>query len=129
MRLDREVDRLCAIDGGVKVFETVEVPAEYLPEAGKIFPQFATRPFEERLGPEYQLKTSTEYLVDGNPSLRRYEARVVRRSDNKVLGQSIAYGRVGGDIPGLSHPTSYACPPVGSMELERSVFVKKVEKS
>ncbi|MBP9101513.1 MAG: hypothetical protein KBF68_09110 [Nitrosomonas sp.] len=27
-RLDREVKRLCAIDGGIKVYETVKLPAE-----------------------------------------------------------------------------------------------------
>jgi hypothetical protein len=124
-RLDREVDRLCAIDGGVKVFETVEVPPEYLPERGEIFPQYANRPFEQRLGPEYQLKTSTTYLVDGNPRLSRFEALVIRRSDGKVLGQSISYSRVGGDLPGPAHPSSYGCPPLAQLDLERRVFVKK----
>jgi hypothetical protein len=124
-RLDREVDRLCAIDGGVKVFETVEVPPEYLPDRGEIFPQYANRPFEERYGPEYQLKTATKYLIDGNPSLRRHEAYLIRKSDSKVLGQSVAYSRVGGDLPGPAHPSSYGCPPTAQLGLGRQVFVLK----
>ena len=27
-RLDREVDRLCAIDGGIRVYETVQLPSD-----------------------------------------------------------------------------------------------------
>jgi hypothetical protein len=124
-KLDREVDRLCAIDGGVKVFETVEVPPEYLPDAGEIFPQFADRPFGERLGPEYELKWADTVLVDGNPSLTRTEAHLIRKSDQKILGTSIRYMRLGGDLPSPSHPSSHVCPELGGKGLERSVFVER----
>ena len=36
-RLDREVKRLCAIDGGIKVYETVKLPAERFDQYGQIF--------------------------------------------------------------------------------------------
>ncbi|UJP03539.1 MAG: hypothetical protein LZF85_03550 [Nitrosomonas sp.] len=35
-RLDREVDRLCAIDGGIKVYETVVLPADKFDKSGRI---------------------------------------------------------------------------------------------
>jgi hypothetical protein len=121
MRLDREVDRLCAIDGGVKVFETVEVPLpvheDFLRDPG--------RPLEVIFGANYHLKSSTEFLVDGNPSLRRSVGYVIRQTDGKVLGQSISYSRVGGDLPGPSHPSSYRCPPLRELNLVHQVFVRK----
>jgi hypothetical protein len=35
-RLDREVKRLCAIDGGITVYETVKLPAERFDGYGQI---------------------------------------------------------------------------------------------
>ena len=35
-RLDREVERLCAIDGGIKVYETVKLSAERIEQYGQI---------------------------------------------------------------------------------------------
>lgn len=121
MRLDREVDRLCAIDGGVKVFETVEVSQEVYAD----FLRDPGRRLELIFGANYHLKSSTEFLVNGNPSLHRHVGYVIRRTDNKVLGQVISYARVGGDLPGLSHPSSYGCPPLRELNLEHQVFVKK----
>ena len=123
MRLDREVDRLCAIDGGVKVFETVEVSQEVYAD----FLRSPARPLEVIFGANYHLKSSTEVLVDGNPSMLRFVRYVIRQTDGKVLGQVISYARVGGDLPGLSHPSSYGCPPTEQLYLEHQVFVKKGE--
>jgi hypothetical protein len=124
-RLDREVDRLCAKDGGVKVYETVQVPAEYVPEDSEIFPQFAGRPYGERYGPEYTVKALTTYLVDGNPAMWRDEYKIIRKSDGKTLGISVSYSRVGGDFPSPSAPSSHTCPPQKQMGLARQVFIKQ----
>ena len=126
-RMDREVDRLCAIDGGVKVFETVEVPPEYLPDQGEIFPQYARLRWEDTLGPDYVRRHSVT-SIEGHPLLTRFEDRIVRRVDGKVLGRKVRYMRKGGDLvaPGLIGPDStYVCPAVGKGgDLGRSVFVK-----
>ena len=38
--LDREVDRLCAIDGGVHIYEVVRLPKEDFGPNGDLFPQY-----------------------------------------------------------------------------------------
>jgi hypothetical protein len=126
-RLDREVDRLCAVDGGIRVFETVEVPAEYLPDEGPIFPQYEGRRFKDRYGPDYELKTSDTYIVTGLPSLTRMETQLIRKRDQKVLGTSVRYIRHGGDfLPRLGPDSSHLCPPIGTDRgLEREVFIKQ----
>lgn len=124
-RLDREVDRLCAIDGGVKVFETVSVSAGDLSEKGPIFPKYESLPFGERLGPDYQLKASTQYLIVGDPGLLRMETKVIRKRDKKVMGSSTTYARTGGDFIGPAEPSSYACPPLDGIDLGRAIFVKQ----
>lgn len=35
-RLDKEVDRLCAIDGGIKVYETVLLPPDKFNQWGEV---------------------------------------------------------------------------------------------
>lgn len=49
-RLDREVKRLCAIDGGIRVYETVTLPAGKFDQYGQI-----SVPYKEnvKLGDEY----------------------------------------------------------------------------
>lgn len=106
-RLDREVKRLCAIDGGIKVYETVKLPAEQFDQFGSI-----SIPYKEIAKPEddYYYESYTVYLVKGNPELRQYHSKVYRRSDNKLLGESINYSRIGGDFPGPWQPSSLMCP-------------------
>lgn len=124
MRLDREVDRLCAIDGGVKVIETVEVPLpvyeDFLRDPG--------RRVEVIFGADYRMTSSEEFIVDGNPSLSRMEFQIVRQSDKKVLGTFTSYGRRGGDFIGPSAPSSHSCPAIGEMNLEKQVFVPEGAK-
>jgi hypothetical protein len=124
MRLDREVDRLCAIDGGVKVFETVEVPLpvyqDFLRDPG--------RRVEVIFGPDYGMTISEQFLVEGNPSLSRTERHLVRKSDKRVLGTATRYSRRGGDFIGPSAPSSHSCPAIGEMNLAKQVFVPEGAK-
>jgi hypothetical protein len=121
--LDAEVDRLCAIDGGIKVYETVKLPAEKFDKYGQIRvpAKWLAKPEDE-----YYYESSTNYLIKGNPELRRYDHKLYRRSDNKIIGESIRYSRVGGDIPGPWHHSSFTCPQ-GS-DLVQSIFIKSVEE-
>ncbi len=43
--LDREVDRLCAIDGGVQTYETVTLPKDYFGPDGEL-----ASPYKGRIG-------------------------------------------------------------------------------
>ncbi|MBU1236747.1 MAG: hypothetical protein KJ634_12120 [Gammaproteobacteria bacterium] len=121
-RLDEQVRELCAKDGGIKVYEIVTLPEEKFDSTGNV-----RIPFKQHAGPsdEYFIETETVVLREGDPSLVRMSARVVRRSDEKVLGESIYYGRGGGDLPGPWHPSSFTCPnPAEKPYLEPSIFKK-----
>jgi hypothetical protein len=120
-RLDEEVRRLCAIDGGVKVYETVKLPPEKFDKFGA--PMI---PSKEQAKPEdsYFYEWNLEYLKKGNPSLVRSHTRVIRRKDSKVLGESVRYGRGGGDFPSPMQDSSLMCPPISADQpsLETLVF-------
>jgi len=119
---DWRVDRMCAEDGGVTVYETVELPAERFDEWGnvRIPPKGRAEPEDE-----YYYEMETHYYRRGNPTLRQSKYRTIRRSDGKVLGESTYYGRGGGDMPGPWNPSSYTCPdPTRSTQSEPKIFLK-----
>ena len=120
--LDAEVKRLCAIDGGVKVYEMVKLPDGLVDKYGGI-----RIPSKEnaKSSDEYYYELEIYYYRKGNPEMSRSLYRVIRRSDGKILGESIRYGRGGGDLPGPWHDSSFTCPEIGAQPtLENSIFVK-----
>lgn len=123
---DAEVDRLCALDGGTRVFEAVTLPADQFRKPG--VPAFYwSSKGELALGPAYRVYDS-EVVVKGAPmalqgaTLVRHSFEVYRRSDNKLLGSSVRYVRKGGDLPLGGHPTSYACPSTND-QLFPAIFI------
>jgi hypothetical protein len=99
-QLDEEVRRLCAIDGGIRVYETVKLPAESFDKWGMVNFYRPTQG-DSALGPEYLVKDETEYLLKGEyerPAMWRYQLRVFRRSDGKLLGEQVGYARRGGGL-------------------------------
>ena len=120
-RLDEEVRQLCAKDGGIKVYEEVTMPAVNFDEFGVA--KFLDATEVKPLGNRFELYEETKYLQKGTPSLRREHAKILRSADNKLLGESTSYHRVGGDFPGPWHDSSFACPAnVGTAKLKQSVF-------
>ena len=120
-RLDREVKRLCAIDGGVKVYETVRLPVERFDKYGNI--KIASKRFMKSTD-EYYLDYESIFLKEGNPRLVRTTFKVIRSSDGKSIGESIQYSRSGGDLPGPWHESSFDCPS-SPIKLESSIFLKE----
>lgn len=119
---DYQVRDLCAKDGGVKVYETVKLPAELVSEYGG-----ARLPSKERAKPEdkYYYEMDVQYIKHGNPEMWRDNFKVYRRSDQKLIGESVKYARRGGDLPGPWHPSSFICPSIGTKpSLEDSIFLK-----
>lgn len=123
-RLDEEVRQLCAKDGGVKVYETVKLQSERFNQWGQINLYDPTQG-ENALGPDYLFKHEIHYYRRGNPEMSREHYQVVRRSDGKLLGETILYGRGGGDMPGPWHDTSFSCPEplvAGPNALLKNIF-------
>ncbi|MBX3647692.1 MAG: hypothetical protein KF766_08520 [Rhodocyclaceae bacterium] len=133
--LDRQMEELCAKDGGVKVYETVTLPPEMFDQWGDPFPGWRKKVLqgkpEERLGSEYRYVMEIENLkcgdaLNGEGELRRFVVRIYRRSDSKLMGEATSYGRSGGDFIAIAHPTSKSCPASQSeSDLIRAVFLKK----
>ena len=119
--LDAEVRRLCAIDGGTKVHETVKVPAEKFDAQGSI--KLPAKSFA-RPDDEYYYESETLYYRRGNPEMWRTEYRIVRARDKTVLGSSVVYVRRGGDSPSPMHDSSFSCPTANQSNLTQSVFVR-----
>lgn len=124
-RLDREVKRLCAIDGGIKVYETVKLPVEKFTRYGSI-----SLPHKGgvKSGDEYFYQSSTVYLIRGNPELVQYRYEVYRQFDGKLLGEIINYSRRGGGIPGPWHVSAFRCPKETDADLNKQIFIKESEK-
>lgn len=127
-RLDQEVDRLCRIDGGIRVYETVKLlPEDYDERRGIVFPQYASLAGDKgRYGNLYYSTWETTEIVSGDPELIRSHIKIIRRSDEKVLGEQIVYFRRGGDIPNPFHPSSYRCPKSDDTpDLVKQVFLPR----
>jgi hypothetical protein len=120
--LDQQVRELCAKDGGIKVYETVKLPAELLDKNGVI-----RIPDKEQAKPtdQYYYETERRYYRNGNPELSRRQYRIVRRVDQKILGELVFYGRGGGDLPGPWHESGITCPdPTQIPNFETSIFLR-----
>lgn len=116
---DAEVGRLCKVDGGITVYERVQLsPTEY---------QLMRGPGESVVVPlrtssvsrtPYVMQEQMTELNPGNPAVTRLETRIVRLSDNKVVSRMVYYSRHGQDLVG-----SYGCKDVGlRLDLERQTF-------
>ncbi len=121
-RLDREVDRLCAIDGGIRVYEKVKLPAEKFTRYGSII---LPHKGNVKSGDEYYYQSSTVYLIRGNPELVQYHYEVYRQFDGKLLGEIINYSRRGGGIPGPWHVSAFRCPKETDADLDKQLFIKR----
>lgn len=125
MYWDFRVWQMCQEDGGVRVYETVELPAERFDEWGMVNFYHPARG-ENALGSEYSFNRDVTYYRRGNPNIFRIHTRVARRPDGDLLGESVFYKRGGGDIPGPWHGSSYMCPKLSvSNDVLRQVFIKE----
>jgi len=84
---DQQVRDMCATDGGVRVYETVRLPAERFDKWGNV--NVPNKRYA-KLSDEYYSEFEDHYLRQGNPSLLRIRTWVVRQSDGKVLGDPTA---------------------------------------
>lgn len=129
--LDRQMEELCKKDGGVKVYEQIRLPVTEFDSDGAPFPKYwRSQPLigtEGRLGPEYRYVHRNDILKKGDPvaggvELSRRIEEVYRVSDDKLLGRSVSYIRLGGQWPLPGHPPSKRCPS-DTATLITSIFI------
>jgi hypothetical protein len=138
-KLDAEVDRLCAIDGGIRVYETVTLPPDKFDEKYGQINFYRPTQGENALGPEYIYKWDIHYYKKGHPvsvgahetAMRRDHFKIIRKLDMKLLGEFVKYHRAGGDLPGPWMPSSHHCPDTleaSSTKLMHMIFIKSTEE-
>ena len=122
---DYQVNEMCEEDGGFKINENIELPKNKFNEWGQ--PNFYKPADDENaLGPEYLFLSEIYYYRKGNPQVARYHIQVIRRKDGKMLGESVSYGRGGGDLPSPSYGSSFHCPKeYGDIPLLTRIFKHK----
>ena len=127
-RLDKEVDRLCAIDGRSVIYETVKLPAAKFDANGRVLlPQGA--PYEGNFGYYASFEQTTLAGPGQAPGaqLLRSVYRIVRSADKKVMAEHLFYTRSGGNwlegAPGGADGKS--CPDTVPLGFEERVFIKE----
>jgi hypothetical protein len=128
--MDKEVDRLCSVDGGIKVFERISLPPDQFNQWGDPNIPFAgekgtaTSPYIIEI--ELRDLVRVDSSVLRRLTLVRFQARALRRVDGEILGEAVGYSRLGGDPEGPWHPSSYSgCAKSDDKNLVKNVFVRK----
>lgn len=121
MYWDAKVRELCAVDGGVRVYETVELPEEMFDKYGVVKIPLKK---DAKLKDKYFYESNIYFYQKGSPEIWRLHYQIFRRMDNKQLGEAISYARRGGDIPGPWHESSFSCPGQSDIsDLKKQVFI------
>jgi len=115
---DHKVKQWCEKDGGVTVFEHVELTQEeYERNDGKngfirVMSNDTSLDYHQ-----YAWKSTKTEINKTNPEVWRSEYITYRKSDEKILGKWVTYTRRGGDVPtGISHPSSFSCTDILDFE-------------
>lgn len=108
---DYRVREMCKRDGGVIINEKIFISAEQEKKLPKIDSYLGVAPealakSDEPAFTRYQRIS----IKEGNLSVARHVKEIVRRSDGRVVGQVISYGRGGGDFLSPAHPSTFSCP-------------------
>ena len=128
---DSKVEILCKLDGGIRVFERVQLDARYL-DADKNIRIPAKRnihdgpPFkwEAKSGDLFFYEIKTAVIRDNNPRVAKNIVELFRSQDGRLLGHVVTYGRVGGDSFTIDFPSRKYCPEnLGESNLFKAVFV------
>lgn len=122
--LDAEVDRLCAVDGGIKVYEKKRLPASRFDRFGAV--TVPLKQFARATDDFFYTWDSVELKGQGKEGrLSRSHFRLYETRGERLLGEAVAYSRIGGDVPGPWHASSYGCPENTDISnLERQVFLR-----
>lgn len=120
---DAEVRRLCEKDGGIKVYETVKLPAERFDEYGRIS---IAKKENMKSTDKFYFEFIANNLQKKYPKMWQFHYQIYRVSDEKLLGETILYSRVGGDMPGPWHSSSFQCPnKAGLYDLTKRIFIQE----
>lgn len=125
---DAKVKELCEKDGGITVYEKIRLRTEELMELSDYFGAIRA-PVEKYIKPYDVLfsERSVTVLNKENPIFKKMETRIFRRSDRKLLGSEITYGRMGLDVQdGYGHSSSYGCGDIDGFLTNINKYIYEV---
>lgn len=123
---DRQVRELCAKDGGVRVYETVRLPAERFDKYGQI--RIPSKQ-DAKAGDQYFYEWQVRRYRKSSPLIRRDHFLIYRKSDAKLMGEAVSYARIGGDMPGPWHESSFRCPrEADDVAVGKRIFIQSGEE-
>lgn len=123
MYADWKVDRLCKVDGGIKVFMKAAAPKELKRADGAIDLLKLQRAKSDQ---PFYLVIDSHSIEPKDPSIVRLEHRLFRKQDSLLLGTAVVYIRPQQHqgIPFL-HRDGHSCPSEDVLsQLVDSVFAK-----
>jgi hypothetical protein len=115
---DDWVKLLCKEEGGVKVYEKVELNLE---EYNSLFPNspspdsgIAKIPSKEgaKKNDKYFIDINTKYFRKASPEVWQLNTQIYRASDGKLIAEQVGFARVGGDFPTHAHHSSFGCSDI-----------------
>lgn len=126
---DGNVREMCAKDGGVTVYERVPltlVDLERLGAINGIVP--VPNDDADTKHRQYISRMSEFQLHESSPKVTRREFKIIRRTDEKVLGKLVIYSRVGSDFLAIDHESNFSCQDLGmKLNVEEQIFFLKGE--
>lgn len=119
---DYQVRGMCEKDGGMKLYHRVPLPKRYLDADGFIRIPSINKADSSDL---FNYSVETQKIKEGDLAVYRYHVTVMRRSDSVLLGESVIYGRSGGDFPTYAYPSRFVCPEnQGESQLINAIFLR-----
>lgn len=122
-QVDRLVDELCAMDGRMKVYEPVPTAAD----AGAIRIPF----MDDRTAADpYYYENETAWIYTeangfGDIGVRRYQDKLIRAADSRIMAERVVYVRQRVDPANPGKTSLYACPADSSLDdLKRKIFIR-----
>lgn len=106
---DYRVQEMCKKDGGTKVFEYVTISRDDALKQGLMRGNLFVIPTSKKDNSNFYIKNSTQEIHKVEPRILRFETKIIRIKDDKVIAKRVLYGRIGGDFPTFSHPTYQTC--------------------
>ncbi|MDD5391305.1 MAG: hypothetical protein PHD37_18360 [Gallionellaceae bacterium] len=126
---DYRVREMCAKDGGVKIFERIQLNAEDYRRLNGLLGEIPTP--ERRSATtkaEYVSDTERTWIHRDSPEVYRTEATIRAVAGSRTLARYVNYARVGGDFPTFAHPSSFSCDQ-GYGSVSKQIFIiEGVEK-
>lgn len=125
--LDSQMDEWCKKDGGVKVYERVELsPSDFSSIRDRLSKGSSPSSGGYRFASEVQILVGKSANAQaGQGQVRRIREAIYREEDGKLLGEEIAYDRSGGDWVTFGFQPSSSYCPLPRVGIFNAIFSEK----